>query len=51
MRRLPKGHGLWKIADKYSYIVNNIMTEAEIPVFNTDARMHTDFGNGEYDAA
>lgn len=51
VRRLPKGHGLWKIADKYSYIVNNIMTEAEIPVFNTDARMHTDFGNGEYDAA
>lgn len=46
VRSLPKGHGLWKIADKFSYIVNNIMTEAEIPVFNTDERMKTETGSG-----
>lgn len=38
VRKLPKGHGLWKVGDK-SFIVQNIMTEAEAPVFNTDSRM------------
>lgn len=44
VRRMPKGSGLWKIGDRYSFIVKNIQSEAEAPIFDTDARMKTEQG-------
>lgn len=51
IRRLPKGQGLWKIADKYSYVVNNVITEAEKPIFDTDSRMKAPTLEGTENAA
>lgn len=39
IRRLPKGQGLWKIADKFSFVVKNVITPVEQPIFDTDSKM------------
>lgn len=48
VRRLPKGVGLWKVSDRYSFIVHNIISEVEKPIFDTDKKMYDDLAD-EYD--
>ena len=38
VRSLPKGTGLWRLGDS-SFEVQNVLTRAELPLFDTDERM------------